>query len=321
MAEHLTTPESAAAAATIARAIFTNISRVIKGKPEAVEMLLVVVIAEGHLLLEDVPGVGKTMLARSLASSISCSSNRLQFTPDLLPSDISGVSVFNPATREFDIKPGPIFANIVIADEINRASPRTQSALLEAMAEYQVTIDGATMPLPRPFCVVATQNPVDMEGTFALPEAQRDRFMAEISLGYPDEEAELALVQQREFSDPIRGLTAVATLEQVTGLIALAHGVHTEPAIERYAVAIARATRSHPQIRLGASPRATLQLVAAAKARALMAGRHYVIPDDIKFLAIPVLGHRLIVRSASSGASARQLVAQILDSIQAPQPF
>lgn len=274
--------------------ITSSISRVIDGKPEAVRSAVTALLAEGHLLIEDVPGVGKTQLARALATTIAATVRRIQFTPDLLPSDVTGVSVFDPGTREFEFKPGAVFAHIVIADEINRSSPKTQSALLEAMEEAQVTVDGRTHPLPRPFLVVATQNPLEMEGTYALPEAQRDRFMMRISMGYPDAEAEALMLRQRDIGDPLDALRAVIDVETVAELIAWARSVHVAPVIEQYAVALAQATRRHPDLRLGASPRATIQLVRAAKVRAALDGREYVIPDDLMALLAPVFAHRLI---------------------------
>jgi MoxR-like ATPase len=286
---------------TVARAILANIETVIDGKPEAAEAALVVFLAEGHLLIEDVPGVGKTVLAKALGRSVSCSVRRIQFTPDLLPSDITGVSVYNQVEREFEFKPGAVFANIVIGDEINRASPKTQSALLEAMEERQVTVDGTTYVLASPFTVVATQNPYEMEGTYALPEAQRDRFMARISMGYPDATAELAMVRGRDAENPFDGLEPVASIEDVQAMIATARAVHVSPPVEQYAVDIAQATRLDPDLRLGASPRATLQLLRAAKARAAVQGREYVLPDDVDALVPVVLPHRLLpMRGVSS---------------------
>ncbi len=285
--------------------ILESVGRVIDGKPDAVRSALVCLLAEGHLLIEDVPGVGKTMLARALAASVDATVRRIQFTPDLLPGDVTGVSVFNPVEREFEFKQGAIFANIVIADEINRSSPKTQSALLEAMEETQVTVDGRTHLLPDPFLVVATQNPLEMEGTYALPEAQRDRFMMRISMGYPDARSEALMLRQRDAENPLDGIEPVVSAADVGALIAWARGVHVAPAIEDYAVALAQATRSNPELRLGASPRATLQLVRAAKVWAALQGRDFVIPDDIAALVGPVFTHRLIPTRAASGSRAR----------------
>ncbi|MET1039200.1 MAG: MoxR family ATPase [Aeromicrobium sp.] len=298
----------------VARAILGNIEKVIDGKPEAAEAALVVFLAEGHLLIEDVPGVGKTVLAKALGRSVSCSVRRIQFTPDLLPSDITGVSVYNQVEREFEFKPGAVFANIVIGDEINRASPKTQSALLEAMEERQVTVDGTTYVLASPFSVVATQNPFEMEGTYALPEAQRDRFMARISMGYPDASAELAMVRGRDADNPFDTLSPVASVEDVTLMIAAARAIHVSPSVERYVVDIVQATRDDAELRLGASPRATLQLIRAAKARAAVQGRDFVLPDDVDALVPVVLPHRLIpMRGVSS-------VEDVVDRIVAETP-
>ncbi|AWB91789.1 AAA family ATPase [Aeromicrobium chenweiae] len=301
---------------TVARAILGNIEKVLAGKSEAAEAALVVLLAEGHLLIEDVPGVGKTVLAKALGRSVDCSVRRIQFTPDLLPSDITGVSVYNQVEREFEFKPGAVFANIVIGDEINRASPKTQAALLEAMEERQVTVDGTTYTLARPFTVVATQNPFEMEGTYALPEAQRDRFMARISMGYPDAAAELAMVRGRDSDNPLDELDAVATIDDVQNMIATARTVYVSPAVEQYAVDLAQATRVHPDLRLGASPRATLQLVRAAKARAAVQGRDFVLPDDVDVLVPVVLPHRLIpMRGAGS---VEDVVARIVAETPVP---
>ena len=286
----------------VSRQIMAAVETVIDGKREAVETALTVLLAEGHLLLEDVPGVGKTMLARALAKSVDISVNRIQFTPDLLPADITGVSVYDQASRQFEFKPGPIFANLVIGDEINRASPKTQSALLESMEERQVTVDGISHQLARPFLVIATQNPIEMEGTYALPEAQRDRFMARISMGYPDAASEARMLRTRETGSPLESLEPVVSLEGLTALIATVRTVYVSPAIEQYAVAIASATRVDSELRLGASPRATLQLVRASKARAALDGREFVLPDDIDALAVPVLAHRMVGARSVGGS-------------------
>jgi MoxR-like ATPase len=299
------------------RLILDNIATVIDGKPEAAHTALVVFLAEGHLLIEDVPGVGKTALATALARSVGCSVNRIQFTPDLLPSDITGVSVFNQARSEFEFKPGAVFANIVVGDEINRASAKTQSALLEAMEERTVTADGQTYQLARPFTVIATQNPHDMEGTFALPEAQRDRFMARIFMGYPSLEAELAMVRDRDDRNPLDDLKAVVTADDVRSMIAIARSVHVSESVERYVVAITRATRQANGVALGASPRATLQLIRAAKARAAIDDRAYVLPDDVDALATAVLAHRLVLApgvARGDAAAAATIVEQIVRS-------
>lgn len=297
-------------------ALTAAISRIIDGKPDAVRAAITVLIAEGHLLIEDVPGVGKTMLARVLAGAVSADVRRVQFTPDLLPGDITGVSVFDPTSREFEFKPGAIFAHIVIADEINRASPKTQSALLEAMEERQVTVDGRSHRLADPFVVVATQNPMEMEGTYALPEAQRDRFMMRISMGYPDAAAEQLMLRQRDRVDPIAALAAVVTTQQVRELIEFARQIFVSPAVEQYVVALAHATRNHPEVRLGASPRATLQLVRAAKVRAALDGRAFVLPDDVAALLVPVLAHRLMpARSTGRAGNGDQVTSAILADI------
>ncbi|MCP2636527.1 AAA family ATPase [Microbacterium sp. HD4P20] len=306
--------------ARVTDAILGSVGKVIDGKPEAVRSALVCLLAEGHLLIEDVPGVGKTMLARALATSVDATVRRIQFTPDLLPGDVTGVSVFNPVDREFEFKPGAIFANIVIADEINRSSPKTQSALLEAMEERQVTVDGRTHFVPEPFLVVATQNPLEMEGTYALPEAQRDRFMMRISMGYPDARSEALMLRQRDTVNPLDQLAAVVSADQVSDLIAWARAVHVAPAIEDYAVALSQATRVHTDLRLGASPRATLQLIRAAKVWAALDGRAFVIPDDVTALLVPVFAHRLIPTRSAGGARARtaaDAITTILERIAA----
>ena len=268
--------------ARVSGRIRASIEKVIEGKPEVARLALVVMLSEGHLLIEDVPGVGKTMLAKALARSIDCSVRRIQFTPDLLPSDVTGVSVFNQDTREFEFRPGGVFANIVVGDEINRASPKTQSALLECMEERQVTVDGTTYFLDAPFMVIATQNPIEMEGTYTLPEAQRDRFMARVSMGYPVEAAEIAMLDSHTRSNPLDDLEPVADAAEIRKLIDIVGQVYVSEAVQRYAVAITTATRRSPELMLGASPRATLHLVRAAKATAAMSGRDYVIPDDVQ---------------------------------------
>ena len=302
-------------------AILTSVGEVIDGKPDAVRSALACLLAEGHLLIEDVPGVGKTMLARAIAASIDATVRRIQFTPDLLPGDVTGVSVYNPVEREFEFKPGAVFAQIVIADEINRSSPKTQSALLEAMEEGQVTVDGHTHPLPDPFLVVATQNPLEMEGTYALPEAQRDRFMMRISMGYPDAAAEALMLRQRDSVNPLAAITPVADAGAIRRLIGFARAVHVSSAVEEYAVALSQATRSDPNLHLGASPRATLQLVRAAKVWAALDGREFVIPDDLTELLVPVLAHRLLPARGVHRAGAQPVEAalgQIVDRVRVP---
>lgn len=299
-----------------ARRVLANIESVVDGKPDAVEAALVVLLAEGHLLIEDVPGVGKTVLARALARSVDGSVRRIQFTPDLLPSDITGVSAYNQQRGEFEFKPGAVFANIVIGDEINRASPKTQSALLEAMEERQVTVDGHTHPLATPFSVIATQNPYEMEGTYALPEAQRDRFTARISMGYPDAAAELEMVRDRDVDNPLDRLRPVVTIDEVREMIVRTRAVFVSEAVERYCVDLARATRDDAALRLGASPRATLQLVRAAKARAFVHDREYVLPDDVDALTGLVLPHRLV--PARGSAPAEETVQRIVAATPVP---
>nr|WP_245916592.1 MoxR family ATPase [Nocardioides gansuensis] len=298
-----------------------NIEKVIEGKPDVVAAALVVMLAEGHLLIEDVPGVGKTQLSKALARSIDCSVRRIQFTPDLLPSDVTGVSVFNQDTREFEFRPGGVFANIVVGDEINRASPKTQSALLECMEERQVTVDNTTYLLDRPFMVIATQNPIEMEGTYALPEAQRDRFMARVSVGYPVEAAEIAMLDSHTDANPLDDLEPVTDAAEIGKLIDIVGQVHVSQAVQRYAVALTTATRRSPELHLGASPRATLHLVRAAKAVAALQGRDYVLPDDIHGLAQPVLAHRLLpsVEAAMGGRTSTAILEGIIGGVPVPE--
>ena len=277
-----------------ARSIVTNIDRVIEGKTPTVRLALAVLLAEGHLLIEDVPGVGKTKLAKALARSIDCTVRRIQFTPDLLPSDVTGVSVYNQETREFEFKPGAVFANLVVGDEINRASPKTQSAMLECMEERQVTIDGITYQLQVPFMVIATQNPIEMEGTYPLPEAQRDRFTARIAVGYPDTAAELEMLDVHGAHDPMDDLRPVTDAGTVRRMIAFVRDIHVADTIKQYAVDLVTATRESSDLRLGASPRATLQLLRTSRAVAALEGRDYVLPDDLQSLAVPVMAHRII---------------------------
>ncbi|NJC69779.1 MoxR family ATPase [Planosporangium thailandense] len=299
----------------VTEAIVANIERVIEGKTATVRLALAVMLAEGHLLIEDVPGVGKTKLAKALARSIDCSVRRIQFTPDLLPSDVTGVSVFNQEERDFEFKPGAVFANIVVGDEINRASPKTQSALLECMEERQVTVDGVTYPLQTPFMVVATQNPIEMEGTYPLPEAQRDRFTARIAMGYPDAGAELAMLDGHGAADPVLDLLPVSDAGTVRRLIATVREVHAADAVRQYAVNLVNATRESPELRLGASPRATLQLLRTGRAVAALEGRDYVLPDDLQSLAVPVLAHR-IIPTAESQLSRRTTDAIVADIVR-----
>ncbi len=308
--------------ARVASRIQANVEKVIEGKGEVVAAAIVVLLAEGHLLLEDVPGVGKTMLSKALARSIDSTVRRIQFTPDLLPSDITGVSVYNQSTREFEFRPGGVFANVVIGDEINRASPKTQSALLECMAERQVSVDNVTYHLETPFMVIATQNPVEMEGTYPLPEAQRDRFLARVSIGYPVPAAEIAMLANHGGANPLDDLEAVTDSAEIRKLCGIVSQVHVSDAVHRYAVALTAATRESPELVLGASPRATLHLVRAAKARAALARRDYVLPDDVRALVQPVLAHRFLTvdEVAVGGGTAATILDQIAAQVPVPEP-
>jgi len=305
----------------VAHNVGNAVESVIEGKSDAVRLALTVLLAEGHLLIEDVPGVGKTMLAKALARSTGCSVRRVQFTPDLLPSDITGVSAYNQERREFEFKPGPVFANIVVGDEINRASPKTQSALLECMEERQVTVDGRTYPLTPPFMVIATQNPIEMEGTYPLPEAQRDRFTARISMGYPSAESELAMLEAHGSSSPLESLEPVAQAEDITELIAAVRTVHVAESLKQYVIRLVAATRASPELRLGASPRATLHLLRAGRARAALDGRDFVIPDDMQALAVPVLAHRLLpsAEAVVTQQPPERVMAAIVEHLPLPQ--
>ena len=297
-----------------------NIQKVIVGKDEVIDLTLTTVLCEGHLLFEDVPGIGKTTLARALAVTLGCSFRRIQFTPDLLPSDVTGLSWFNQKAQEFEFRPGPVMSQVVLADEINRATPRTQSALLEAMQERQITMDGVTRPLPRPFLVMATQNPVELEGTFPLPEAQIDRFMMRIALGYPDEDEENAILERFRAHDPLPDLQAVLTPEEIRALQKERQEIRVNVPVREYIVKVARATRQHAEIELGASPRATLALYYGSQAWAAIQGRDFVLPDDVKSLAPSVLTHRLMISPQAQlrGRRLEDLVADIVATVPVP---
>jgi MoxR-like ATPase len=303
-----------------ARALQDNIARVIVGKAQVIELLLVALLTQGHVLIEDVPGLGKTTLAKALARSLGCTFQRLQFTPDLLPSDITGVSVFNQKTGEFEFRPGPIMAQIVLADEINRAGPRTQSALLEAMEERQVTVDGVTRPLPRPFLVLATQNPIELEGTFPLPEAQVDRFLMRVAIGYPESGEEREILRRFRDADPLSELTPVASGDDLLALSKVVRSVHVSEATETYILGLTRATREAPSLALGASPRASLALYHTAQARAALQGRAFVLPDDVQALVTPVLAHRLIPSSQSRlrGKPLADILTDVITKVPVP---
>jgi MoxR-like ATPase len=305
---------------SVCRKIRENVQQIIVGKDEVINLALVGVLCEGHILLEDVPGIGKTTMARALATSLGCTFKRIQFTPDLLPSDVTGINWFNQKNQEFEFKPGPVIAQIVLADEINRATPRTQSALLEAMQEQQVTIDGITHQLPRPFMVFATQNPIELEGTFPLPEAQIDRFLLRIVIGYPSQNEENTLLERFRLSSQLPELPPVTTPEEIIQLQNVRRIIRVEDSVRDYIVRIARSTREHSEVQLGASPRATMALYHSAQAWAAIQGRDFVIPDDIKFMAPHVLTHRLMMSPQAQlrGRQPNQLISDIVDSISVP---
>jgi MoxR-like ATPase len=306
--------------ASLAERVVENVERVIIGKRREVQMTLIALLCEGHLLIEDVPGVGKTMLARSIARSIGCVFRRIQFTPDMLPSDVTGVSVFNQKTREFEFRPGPVMAQIVLADEINRATPKTQSALLEAMEERQVTVDGVTYPMERPFLVLATQNPIEYEGTFPLPEAQIDRFMMRVSLGYPSAADEMNILESQREHHPVQDIGQVVSAEELIAAQAAVREVYVDDLIKEYIVELATATRNHPDIYLGVSPRGSLALFKTTRAYAALQERNYVIPDDVKALLEPTFAHRLIISPSAriKNVESRALVQQIASSVPVP---
>jgi MoxR-like ATPase len=314
---HRPVPMEAGAFHSATRRILDTVNTVIDGKPDAAQLALTVLLGQGHLLVEDVPGVGKTLLAKALARTVDCTVSRIQFTPDLLPSDVTGVSIYDQASRRFEFRPGAVFANIVIGDEINRASAKTQSALLECMEEHQVTVDGTSYHLDEPFMVVATQNPIEMEGTYPLPEAQRDRFMARISMGYPDRDAEIDMLETHQAVSPLGSVSAVVTAADVASMIAAVQQVYVSQAIKEYTVSVGRATRESPLLRLGASPRSLLQLLRAAKATAALDGRDFVLPDDIAQVAEPVLAHRIILerKAAATGETPQSVLRAILSRL------
>ena len=303
-----------------AKAILDNVARVIVGKGNATELAVIALISRGHLLIEDAPGVGKTMLARSLARSLDCAFKRIQFTPDMLPGDITGVSIYNQKTGDFEFRPGPIMAQIVLADEINRATPKLQSALLECMEERQITVDGITHGMPSPFHVLATQNPIEYEGTFPLPETQLDRFILRLSLGYPSASDEIIIMENQQYSHPIEQLKPVVSSADVEELQTAVKNVYVDDLVKQYIASLVEATRDPPSIYLGASPRGSLALFRTAQARALVQGRDYVLPDDVKALAEPVLAHRLIVRltDASRDRSGKATIEELLETVPVP---
>jgi MoxR-like ATPase len=298
----------------------SNVGKVIVGKKEVIDLVLVALLCEGHVLIEDVPGTGKTILAKTTAKSLGCSFKRIQCTPDLLPSDVTGIHYFNQKTSEFELRPGPIMANIVLADEINRATPRTQSCLLECMQEQQVTIDLKTEALPRPFLIIATQNPVELEGTFPLPEAQLDRFLLRIKMGYPSEIEEESILSRFQQTNPLDSLTSVIEAKELLELQSLCRSVYIEESVRSYIVAITRATRNHQSIELGASPRASMGLNIASQSLAAIKGRNYIIPDDVKQLAAPVLAHRVIIKTEArlKGRSPETLINEIVSTLAVP---
>jgi MoxR-like ATPase len=306
--------------AEAARRIIDNVQKVIVGKDEVIELVLVALLCEGHVLLEDVPGVGKTTLAKSASRSLGCTFQRIQFTPDLLPSDVTGLYYFNQKAQNFEFRPGPVMTQVLLADEINRATPRTQSALLEAMQERQVTLEKNTMLLPRPFLVLATQNPIELEGTFPLPEAQVDRFLLKLKIGYPSEPDENDILVRFERSDPLDTLEPVTTPEELIDMQRAVRAVRVEDSVRRYVVQVARATREHPAVSLGVSPRGTMALYTTAQARAAVRGREYVIPDDVKALAPHVLTHRIIINPQTRlrGRTPQEVVMEVVDQVPVP---
>ena len=300
--------------------VVENIEKVIVGKRSTVELAIISLLCQGHLLIEDVPGVGKTVLARSLARSLGCSFSRIQFTPDMLPSDVTGVSIFNQSNRQFEFRPGPVMAQIVLTDEINRATPKTQAALLEAMEERQVTVDGVTHTLPRPFMVLATQNPIEYEGTFPLPEAQLDRFLIRVRLGYPQSEDEVEVLERQQYRHPLETLKQIVSVDELSEMQETVKGVFVAPGVKRYIVNLARQTRDHPEVYLGASPRGSLALYRTSQVRAALFGRDYVLPDDVKDLVVPTFAHRMILGPAARlrDLDADEIVLEILNSVPVP---